>query len=135
MRALFEGVAFEHKRHIDVLGQAGVRFDRAILSGGGSRSPIWPQMFADILGIPVTVAKAQETGALGAAIAAGIGAGLFADYHAAVGQMTASDRHYAPDTAMSEHYRERYLTFTDLATAMAPIWARLNAARGLISSE
>ncbi|NRB19757.1 MAG: carbohydrate kinase [Rhodobacteraceae bacterium] len=135
LRALFEGVAFEHKRHIDVLGQAGVRFDRAILSGGGSRSPIWPQMFADILGIPVTVAKAQETGALGAAIAAGIGAGLFADYHAAVGQMTASDRHYAPDTAMSEHYRERYLTFTDLATAMAPIWARLNAARGLISSE
>ena len=129
LRALFEGVAFEHKRHIDVLGQAGVRFDRAILSGGGSRSPIWPQMFADILGIPVTVASAQETGALGAAIAAGVGAGLFTDYEGAVEKMTASDRHYAPNAAMSEHYAARYLLFTDLASALLPFWARLSAAR------
>ena len=73
LRALFEGVAFEHRRHVDVLRSAGVRFDSATLSGGGARSAVWPQMFADVLGIPITVAACAETGALGAAIAAGVG--------------------------------------------------------------
>ena len=44
--------------------------DRAALAGGGARSPHWPAMFADGLGVPVTVAQARETGALGAVIAA-----------------------------------------------------------------
>ena len=52
LRALFEGVAFEHRRHVDVLRAAGVRFDSASLSGGGARSAVWPQMFADVLGDP-----------------------------------------------------------------------------------
>ena len=60
LRALFEGVAFEHRRHVDVLRAAGVRFDSAALSGGGARSAVWPQMFADILGIPVSVAALRR---------------------------------------------------------------------------
>ncbi|RUT84836.1 carbohydrate kinase, partial [Mesorhizobium sp. USDA-HM6] len=55
LRALFEGVMFEHRRHIDVLKDAGVGFDKAVLSGGGSRSEHWPQIFADGLGVPITV--------------------------------------------------------------------------------
>ena len=77
LRALFEGVMFEHRRHIDVLAKAGLSIRRAVLSGGGSRSPHWPQMFADGLGVPIATAEARETGALGAAIGAGVGAGLF----------------------------------------------------------
>ena len=61
LRAIFEGVMFEHRRHIEVLGEAGVSFANAALSGGGSRSAHWPQMFADGLGVPVTVAEASET--------------------------------------------------------------------------
>lgn len=68
LRALFEGVMFEHRRHINVLKDAGVSFDKAVLSGGGSRSEHWPQIFADGLGVPITVPEARETGALGAAI-------------------------------------------------------------------
>ena len=60
LRALFEGVIFEHRRHIEVLRGAGVRFDSATLSGGGARSPVWPQMFADVLGIPITVAACSR---------------------------------------------------------------------------
>jgi len=50
---------------------ATVPNDSVVLSGGGSRSSVWPQIFADVLGVPVTVARSRETGALGAAIAAG----------------------------------------------------------------
>ncbi len=47
IRALFEGVVFEHRRHIDSLQNANLQFNDVILSGGGSRSPVWPQIFAD----------------------------------------------------------------------------------------
>ena len=129
MRALFEGVAFEHRRHIDVLRSAGLNFDSAKLSGGGSRSPVWPQMFADILGIPITVSARAETGALGAAIAAGVGAGFFTDLAAGVAAMTTQGARYAADAAMRAHYASRYETFGTLTDAMKPFWARLAQVR------
>ena len=91
LRAIFEGVMFEHRRHVEVLAEAGVTFSTAALSGGGSRSVHWPQMFADGLGVPVTVAEARETGALGAAMAAAIGVGLYpAEAEAVAAMATAS---------------------------------------------
>jgi L-xylulokinase len=130
LRALFEGVAFEHKRHIDVLRSAGIRFDTAILSGGGARSPVWPQMFADILDIPIAVASCAETGALGAAIAAGVGAGVFADLEAGVSAMAQPGATYVADAGMISHYAGRYHLFGQMTEAMRPIWADMARARG-----
>jgi L-xylulokinase len=124
LRALFEGVMFEHRRHVDVLRSAGVRFDMATLSGGGARSPVWPQLFADGLGLSVSVAEAQETGALGAAIGAGIGAGVFPDPEAGVAAMTRTKARYAPDPAMTTHYDARYRRYLALTEAMRPLWAQ-----------
>lgn len=125
LRALFEGVMFEHRRHVEVLGQAGVGFDKAALSGGGSRSPCWPQIFADGLGVPVTVAEARETGALGAAIAAAVGAGVHADEAAGVRAMSRPVRTYHPNLGMRDHYDRRYAIWTRLTAAMEPIWKDL----------
>ncbi|MEO7221438.1 MAG: FGGY-family carbohydrate kinase [Devosia sp.] len=128
LRALFEGIAFEHRRHIDVLRSAGIRFDSAILSGGGARSPIWPQMFADILGMPISVASCAETGALGAALAAGVGAGLFSDLGAGVRAMTRTGQSFAARPDLGEHYDARYRTFGQIREAMKPIWASVTDA-------
>ncbi len=125
LRALFEGVAFEHRRHVDALRRAGIGFDRAILSGGGSRSPVWPQLFADILGVEVAVAECQETGALGAAIAAGIGAGLFESYEDAVERMTRTKARFAPEPAASSLLEARYDLFLSLTEALRPFWRRV----------
>ncbi|KAJ54742.1 xylulose kinase [Actibacterium mucosum KCTC 23349] len=127
LRALFEGVAFEHKRHIGVMAGAGMQFDTAILSGGGARSPVWPQIFADVLQIPVTVARAEETGALGAAMSAAVGLKLFPGYAAAANAMAAPDRSYTPDPAMTDHYARRYASYTALTDALRPFWASLAA--------
>jgi L-xylulokinase len=127
LRALYEGVMFEHRRHIEVLAAAGVTFGQAALSGGGSRSVHWPQIFADGLGVPVTVADCQETGALGAAIAAAVGAGLHANVPAAVAAMTRPSRTYTPDPAMRAHYQRRYAIWTALTEAVDPLWRRLAA--------
>jgi L-xylulokinase len=125
MRALFEGVAFGHRRHIEVLRQAGATIRDATLSGGGSRSAVWPQIFADVLEMPVSVPRSRETGALGAAIAAGTGVGLFADYADGAKAMTAPARHYLPDPQAGASYGRRYGLYTRLAEAMRPIWAEM----------
>ena len=127
MRAVLEGVVFGHRWHIERLRAAGADFREAVLSGGGSRSRIWPQIFADVLGVPVTVARSRETGALGAAIAAGTGAGLFADFTAGADAMVQTDRHYVPDPALADLYEQRYRIYRDISDAMTPIWKRMAA--------
>lgn len=129
VRAVFEGVAFGHRQHIETMRQAGAVFNEAVLSGGGSRSLIWPQIFADILGVPVSIARSRETGALGAAITAGTGAGVFADFAEGATSMVRMERHYAPNAIMEGHYVRRYALYRDIAEAMAPIWRRLASAR------
>ena len=127
LRAIFEGVMFEHRRHIDVLADAGVTFSKAMLSGGGSRSVHWPQLFADGLGVDVTVAEAQETGALGAAIAAAVGTGIHPDVEAAVAAMTRPAHCFSHDPAMRAHYDRRYAIWTRLTAALDPLWRALEA--------
>lgn len=125
MRAVLEGVVFGHRWHIDRLRTAGVTFADAVLSGGGSRSRVWPQMFADILGLPVTVTRSRETGALGAAIAAGTGVGLFADFGVGAGRMVNAEKVLTPDRALAGFYEERYAVYTLIADAMTPVWKRI----------
>lgn len=125
VRAVLEGVAFGHRQHIATLRAAGASFDEAVLSGGGSRSLIWPQIFADVLNVPVTVARSRETGALGAAITAGTGIGLFADISAGAAAMVRAERHYRPNAALGEHYDRRFALYGEIAAALAPIWRRL----------
>lgn len=125
IRALLEGVAFGHRQHIETLRAAGASFNEAVLSGGGSRSLFWPQIFADVLGVPVTVARSSQTGALGVAIAAATAVGIFADFEAGATAMVQTERHYKPDAARTAHYNHRYGLYHDIAVAMAPIWKRM----------
>ncbi|MDI7860376.1 carbohydrate kinase [Rhizobiaceae bacterium n13] len=127
IRALLEGVAFGHRQHVETIRKAGATFEEAMLSGGGSRSRLWPQIFADVLGMPVSVALSRETGALGAAIAAGTGAGIFADFTEGANAMVRIDRHYRPNPALTAHCDRRYELYKDIADAMAPLWQRLSA--------
>lgn len=125
MRAVLEGVVFGHRWHIDRLRAAGVTFADAVLSGGGSRSRIWPQIFADILGLPVTVTRSRETGALGAAIAAGTGVGRFGDFAEGAARMVKPEKVYKPDPSLSDLYRQRYEIYGMISQTMTPVWKRM----------
>ena len=125
LRALYEGVAFEHRRHIGVLTTAGASITQVFLSGGGTRSPHWPQMMADILGLPVRLGSADETGALGGAIAAAVGIGLCADEEAAVSAMTRQQAKLSPDPQRKALHDRRFAVWKRLTAAMEPFWADL----------
>jgi L-xylulokinase len=123
LRALFEGVCFEHRRHIETLTKAGSTISQVALSGGGTRSAHWPQMMADILGLPLSPGAAEETGALGAAIAAATGIGIYPTPDAAVAAMTRQKTQLSPDPARHEMYSRRYAVWQRLIAAMEPFWA------------
>ena len=97
LRALFEGVVANHRDHVDALRTQFSPRGAARLSGGGARSPIWAQMFADGLNLPVEVPDADEAGARGAAVLAGLGVGLWPDLAAACEATVRVQRSYAPD--------------------------------------
>ncbi|NBK25995.1 MAG: carbohydrate kinase, partial [Spirochaetia bacterium] len=77
IRAVFEGIVFSHRMHIDQLRQEVENFAVARLAGGVGSSSVWVQMFADILQMPLEIMENKEVGALGAAMAAGVGSGIF----------------------------------------------------------
>ena len=126
LRALFEGVAFAHLAHLSKLEASGVGAGDITLSGGGAKSPVWPQMIADMLGRPVKVAAEKETGALGAAMAAAVGTRCYRDLDEAAEAMVAAPRIVEPDPAMKGFYARRFELWQAVEKSLAPHWAALS---------
>lgn len=125
LRALYEGVAFEHRRHVETLTAESGGLSEIFLSGGGTRSPYWPQMMADVLGLPVRLGQSEETGALGGAIAAAVGLGLHADESSAVAAMTTQKALLLPDPVRQALHEKRYAVWKRLTASMESFWAEL----------
>lgn len=128
LRALFEGVVFNHKMHVEALMSA-LQISDARLAGGGSRSPVWCQMFADALELPVAVAAAGEAGALGAAACAGVGVGAFATLEQAVDQMVRVAATYEPNAGGAESLRDGYEKYLELTRLLVPCWNAISPAQ------
>ncbi len=126
LRAVWEGIAFNHRIHVDHL-KDGFAISAARLTGGVSRSPSFAQMFANVLGMPVTVTDTDEAAAWGAALCAGKGAGVFADVYSDPRDLDAIGRTYAPNVERSKHYEKRYALFKEISSALGPIWPKIDA--------
>ena len=126
LRALYEGVVFGHLSHIEKLREAGGQIDAARLAGGGSRSKVWSQMFADTIQVPMEVTDGNELGAKGAALSAGIGAGLYKDFDEAVQAAVNVIRTHEPDPETTPLYLERYAEYKNLVDVMKTPWDSLS---------
>jgi L-xylulokinase len=125
IRAVYEGVAFEHRGHIDHLLKGRPRPRVARFAGGAARSPPWLEIFAAALDLPLELASASELGALGAAIIAAVGAGIHSDLETAVAAMTQVRNRIAPDRALVEVLSRRAATYRALRDALDPVWPML----------
>jgi xylulokinase len=76
-QSLMEGVAFELRWVLERLGALGYRPRAIRMIGGATRSAAWPQIVADVTGVPLALPDVAEAAALGAALLAGIGSGVF----------------------------------------------------------
>jgi autoinducer 2 (AI-2) kinase len=79
-RAIEESAAYVSRGHLDILAEVtGLQIGEAVLTGGAAKGELWPQIVADTLGMPVRIPVVKESSALGAALCAGVGAGLYAE--------------------------------------------------------
>jgi xylulokinase len=122
-RAVMEGVVFSLRDGLDLMQAMGLSMERIIASGGGAQHPLWLQLQADILGAEVVRTETPEAAALGAALLAGVGVGMYADFNEA---RTAAVRYrpevYEPRPAIAAHYRERAAIYRKLYPALAPMF-------------
>lgn len=82
-RAIMEGTVKLLKENLDSLKKKGISAECAIMVGGPSENPMWIKIIEEICGIPVKVVHGEVAGAVGAAVLAGIGVGIYNDeYHA-----------------------------------------------------
>ena len=119
LRAVYEGVVFSP---LDCYDTMGVPVSELRLAGGGARSGLWAQMFADALGCPVVVSDGQEYGAKGAVINAGVAMGVYASYADGVARTVRAARHFAPDPARREDYAVLLQVYRSVRDAMLPVW-------------
>lgn len=126
LRALYEGVVYGHLSHIEKLRAAGGQINSARLAGGGSRSLVWSQMFADTIQVPMEISDGNELGARGVALSAGIGAGIYRDYAEAVQEAVSVVRVHEPIPANTPHYLARYAEYERLTKVMQEPWEALN---------
>ena len=78
-RATLEGVAYGLRDSLELLRELGVRPEVGRVSGGGARSDLWLRIVASVLGLPLERTESEEGSAFGAALLAGVRAGVFAD--------------------------------------------------------
>lgn len=123
LRAIFEGVAFQARRHAeDAVAMAGQPFPETVrLAGGASKSPVWAQVFADVCQRNVEAVRASEVGALGAAICAAVACGAYANLAEATAQMTSVDRTHRPDPVLGPFYEKRFNSFCKLDLGLAEL--------------
>jgi autoinducer 2 (AI-2) kinase len=137
VRAIEEAAAYVARGHRDIIaGLTGLSFGEVVFTGGAARGRLWPQIMASVLGVPVHIPAVTESSALGAAICAGAGAGIYshlADLQPSLRRRAAT---FEPDPAAVaaydekyEAWREIYLRMLDLSEdgLLNPLWRAAGA--------
>lgn len=120
-RAVMEGVAFQTVWMMESFRTRPVE-GGIIFSGGGSKSPVWTQMVADIAGQPVRIPKVADLACVGAAILAGVGCGLYKDAAEGHSKLAVGDRILYPNPESVARYRRLYESYKKIAAALLPAY-------------
>lgn len=121
-RAVLEGNAFAMRDVLDRLAALGAKSERVRLAGGGARSPLWAQMRADLMQLPVETLTASDASATGAAVLAAVTAAIYPDIAAAVAALELRPETVAPDTANAAVYDDAYRRYREVFAALEPAW-------------
>ncbi len=116
--AVLEGIVYEMKDILLMQEEFAGTVKKVRLSGGVTKSPMWCQMFADILNKPVELTEVTETGALGAAMYAGIGLGIYKDCQDAADRCIRIKETYLPDEKAVKAYEEGFERYMNAFNAL-----------------
>jgi xylulokinase len=122
-RAILEGCAFEVRWALDELRHAGIPVEELWLAGGANRSPVWPQILADVCGIPLHVATYADWAALGAAILAGWGIGSYASLQDGIAHLQPRLQRLEPNLKMTDLYDQLLHKYQRLSRALNSVYS------------
>lgn len=118
LRAVMEGVTFSQRDSVEVLREMGVSINEMLACGGGGSSPLWRQMLADIYGCPVKTVVSKEGPALGVAILAGAGTGVYSSVQDGCAAVIKTNPPQNPISQNSAEYEKFYNIYRALYPAL-----------------
>ncbi len=124
LRAIYEGVVYSHRTHIEKLLASRKPPEAIRMAGGAVNSKVWVQMFADALGFPIETVDAKELGALGCGMAAAIAAGVYQDYKEAAKHMVHVSERVYPNPERTVVYQKKYEKYRAVSKALDTVWGQ-----------
>ncbi len=114
IRAILEGTAFALQHNVEIARQAGVTLNEIRSVGGGTRSSLWNQIKADVLGLPILLPQVSVGAPFGGAVLVGMGLGLYPDVGRALREMVQLRACYEPDRENHPLYQELFQIFRSI---------------------
>jgi xylulokinase len=124
-RAVMEGVAFSLRDSLEIMAALGAAPAEIRVTGGGAGSAFWRQILADVLGRPIVRTTVDEGPAYGAALLAGVAAGVFGSVEEACAVSTLRPEVEEPDAERVRTYDEHYAIYREAYPATAAIMHKL----------
>jgi xylulokinase len=124
-KAILEGLTFELRANTDLLQAAGIPLQELHAVGGGARSHLWLQLKADICQVPLRVPQVTEAACLGAALLAGVGAGVYPDLATAVARTVRFRGRIEPQPEQAALYDARYALYRQVYPTLIPLLREL----------
>jgi xylulokinase len=118
VRAVLEGVAYSLQDTFTLFAELGIPVTAVRLGGGGARGPLWRRIQAAIYAQPVEILTAEEGGAFGCALMAGVGTGHWANLDAACAEGIEVAERIEPDSAAVSTYKAGYKNWRKLYPAL-----------------
>ena len=125
LRAVMEGVTYSQRDSVEILRGMGVELREMLACGGGGKSPFWRQMLADVFDCPVATTVSTEGPALGVAILAGVGAGLYPSVEEACREMIRVNPAQQPMAENVPQYARVYEVYRKLYGANRELFKEL----------
>ena len=125
VQAVLEGVAFAIRDSFEVARSLGLDIPSSKLCGGGSKSPLWRTIFANVLGIPLELPKTEQGPGYGGAMLAMVGCGRFESVRAAADALVEVASVVEPDPELTVRYEARYRQYRTIYPALKPVFAQL----------
>lgn len=125
IRACMEGVGYSLRHNLEVAIRAGAKVGKLYAMGGSANSLVWTQIKSDITGCEIDVPSSDKATVLGAALLAGVGAGVYSGFEEAVNKTVSITRTHTPDLENASCYNngyERYLALYEHLRPMEKMW-------------
>lgn len=125
LRAVMEGVSYSLRDCVEVFREMDINVSDMMACGGGGSSPLWRSMLADLYNCPVKTASSKEGPALGVALLASVGAGIYSSVPEACAAVVKTDKTQNPDSAKVPEYEKFYRLYREIYPALKEQFAKL----------